>query len=325
MFKIIKKNKNYKLIIGLIMGFIFSSSVVFAWYNDLANEVSYNSSNTWLHSNTVQGALDELAEQKGCPLDYKCYAKKNTLALGDYVSYTPSKTSYTTDKAMTGDKSTKTINPSELTLWRVIAINGDGTVDIISENVSTEPVTFVGLTGYKNVVGYLNVLASQYETAGITVGSRHFGYNGQTEFITDTQYFVNPAPWTCSTGGTCTPDPDDYESSGGGDTLYLRDYNLVYNVLGTRSARKPTPTGVQYGYWVATRYYSYSSATNYGWQQRKIDPDTGSLMGSGVYNYYSGSFHGNSTSSACLRPIVTLSSSLSWDGVGNKDYPMEIQ
>ena len=39
MFKLLKRNKNYKLIIGLIIGFLFSSSVVvYAWYNDFANE-----------------------------------------------------------------------------------------------------------------------------------------------------------------------------------------------------------------------------------------------------------------------------------------------
>ena len=320
MFKIIKKNKNYKLIIGLIMGFIFSSSVVFAWYNDLANEVSYNSSNTWLHSNTVQGALDELAEQKGCPVGYVCYTKKNTLALGDYVSYTPSKTSYTTDVTYTGYTSTQTINPSELTLWRVIAINGNGTVDIISENVSTTDVFFRGQTGYQNLVGYLNVLASQYETTGVTVGSRHFGYNGQTEFITDTQYFVNPAPWTCSTGGTCSPDPDDYESSGGGDTLYTNDYNLINNVLGTRVATKLS--GSASTYWMASRYYSYSSASNYYWSGRYVL--TSDSLGSNILYRYSGSFYAFSPSNA-LRPIVTLSSSLLWSGIGNKDYPMVMQ
>ncbi len=321
MFKIIKKNKNYKLIIGLIMGFIFSSSVVFAWYNDLANEVSYNSSNTWLHSNTVQGALDELAEQKGCPVGYACYTKKNTLELGDYVSYTPSKTSYKTIKATTGYTSTQTINPSELTLWRVIAINGNGTVDIISENVSTTNVYFRGQTGYQNLVGYLNVLASQYETTGVTVGSRYFGYNGQTEFITDTQYFVNPAPWTCNTGGTCTPDPDDYESSGGGDTLYTNDYNLINNVLGTCAATKLS--GNTSTYWMASRYYGYSSATYYLWYGRYVLAG-GGHGSSNLYTYSDGSFTASSRSYA-LRPIVTLSSSLSWSGVGNKDYPMVMQ
>ena len=323
MFKILKKNKNYKLIIGLFFGFLFSSTmVVYAWYNDLATDVSYDSSNNWLTATTVQGALDELAEQKGCPLNNICLQKKTTLAPGDYVSYTPAKTSYTTDTSKTGYTSTQTINPSELNLWRVLSINGDGTVDIISEYLSSTDVYFSGKEGYKNLVGYLNVLASQYETSGVTVGSRHFGYSNQTEYITSDTYFVNPAPWTCSTGGSCSPKPDDYEAYGGGDTGYLDDYNLVNTVLGTRVANRVGETYESY-YWMASRYYFYSSATSYRWTARNVN-----TSGSSSYNslyYYSSSSFNTSNASRALRPIVRLKSGLSYSGVGNKNYPMEIQ
>ena len=312
--------KNYKLIIGLMVGFLVSSTLVYALYMGRADELSYNNTGTWLKSTTVQDALDELNKQKGCPVGYVCYHKKSTLALGDYVSYTPSKTSYTTDTAMTGYTSTQTINPSELNLWRVISLNQDGTVDIISENVSSTSVYFGWRTGHQNFVGYLNVLASQYETAGITVGSRHFGYNGQTEYISDTSYYVTPAPWTCSTGGTCTPDPDDYEEYGGGDTLYQADYNLINTVLGTRIATDPNGTNTTY--WMASRLYNYSSIA-YQWNARNVDT-TGSNGGSALYYNRSNSFNTRNFHYA-LRPIVTLGSSLSYDGAGTKEYPMEIQ
>ena len=326
------KKYNYKYLIGFIFGVILFGGSVHATIKYSANVFYYDKNRSTLNSTNVQAAIDELASKYGslqsCSSYVICLAKKNTLALGDYVLYTPSKTSYTTDVAYTGYTSTQTINPSELTLWRVIAINGNGTVDAISENVSTTDVYFKGQTGYQNVVGYLNVLASQYETTGITVGSRHFGYNGQTEFITDTQYFVNPAPWTCSTNGTsgnCTPDPDDYESSGGGDTLYLSDYNLVYNVLGTRVAAKLS--GKEENYWMASRNYDYYNATSYLWRGRYVS-GKGSTYGNGavnnLYNYSNDSFNSGAPYNA-LRPIVTFSSSLSWYGVGNKDYPMEMQ
>ena len=320
------KKYNYKYLIGFVLGILLFGGSVYATIRYSANVFYYDKTRSTLSSTNVQGAIDELANKYAtlttCPSNKICFAKKSTLALGDYVSYTPSKTSYTTDTSMTGYTSTQTINPSELNLWRVIAINQDGTVDLISENVSSTNVYFRGQTGYQNFVGYLNVLASQYETTGITVGSRHFGYNGQTEFITDTQYFVNPAPWTCSTGGTCTPDPDDYEPSGGGDTLYLNDYNLVYNVLGTRVANK-VGTSSATTYWMASRYYYSNGATGYFWYVRSVNTLDGDSS-SGLYYYNSSSFNSLSLSSA-LRPIVTLSSSLTYYGVGIKDYPMEIQ
>ena len=299
MLKKIKSKKNYKLIIGLIIGFIFSSSIAYASYMGRANQLSYDPSNNWLKSTNVQDALDELYKQKGCPLGYVCYQKKSTLALGDYISYTPSKTSYTTDTSKTGYTSTQTINPSELNLWRVISINGNGTVDIISEHVSSTAVSFRGQTGYR----------------------RHFGYNGQTEYITDTTYFVNPAPWTCSTGGACTPDPDDYEAYGGGDKLYQSDYDLINTVLGTRVANNPSGTATSY--WMASRYYLYASSTYYYWDGRYVNP-SGSGSYDSLYYYYSSSFNTMGYGYA-LRPIVTLKSGLSYYGLGNEYYPMVIQ
>ncbi|MBR7042546.1 MAG: hypothetical protein IKI04_03490, partial [Bacilli bacterium] len=279
-----------------------------------ASDLLYDNRNSGVECDNVQCMIDYL--------DTDNSISTTSLELGDYVSYTPTKTSYTTSKVMTGYTSTQTINPSELNLWRVIAINGDGTVDLISEDVSSTAVYFRGQTGYQNFVGYLNVLASQYETTGITVGSRHFGYNGQTEFITDTQYFTNPAPWTCSTGDTCTPDPDDYESSGGGDTLYQDDYNLINTILGTRIANK-VGTSTATTYLMASRYYRYSSAASYYWNARLVNP--GGSSGSATLYDYSSSYFNTSRYSGALRPIVTLKSGLSYTGSGTSASPWVIQ
>ena len=320
-----KKKYNYKIIIGFIIGIFTSFGIVYGTILYSSSIVHYDNSNATLSSTNVQGAIDELANEYAalttCPSNKICIAKKSTLALGDYVSYTPSTSSYTTDTTYTGYTGTQTINPSELSLWRVLSINADGTVDIISENVSSTDVYFSGQTGYQNFVGYLNVLASQYENSTYTVGSRHFGYNGQTPYITDTTYFVNPAPWTCSTGDNCSPDPDDYEAYGGGDTLYTGDYDLVNTVLGTRIATNPSGTATIY--WMASRYYTYSSSSSYSWYGRIVDT-SGSIGYNALYYYYGSSFTTYNNSYA-LRPIVTLKSGLSYYGVGSADYPMEIQ
>ena len=206
------KGYNYKLLMGVILGILLSVvGVKAASYLGSGSELVYDNSSSGLSSVNVQNALDEVYS-KICPDNYVCLKKKSTLALGDYVQMTPTKSSYTTDTSKTGYTSTQTINPQELNLWRVIKINDDGTVEMISEHVSSTAVYFQGQTGYQNLVGYLNVLASQYENSTYTKGSRYFGYNGQTEYITDTSKFVNPAPWTSSTGSSTV------ESQGGGDT-----------------------------------------------------------------------------------------------------------
>ena len=308
---------NYKLLMGIILGILLSVvGVKAASYLGSGSELVYDNSSSGLSSVNVQNALDELAD-KVCPDNYVCFKKKSTLALGDYVKMTPTKASYTTDTSKTGYTSTQTINPQELNLWRVIKINSDGTVEMISEHVSSTAVYFQGQTGYLNFVGYLNVLASQYENSAYTKGSRYFGYNGQTEYITDTSKFVNPAPWTCSTGESCNP----VESQGGGDTLYKTDYNLVNTVLGTRVATKPNSTSGSY-YWMASRYYYYSSSTSYYWRGRSVS-NSGTDSNSSLY-YYSGSSFNTNNNGNSLRPIVVLKSGLKYSGLGTERFPMEI-
>ena len=329
------KNKNYKYLVGLVIGLLLVSSVYGA-SSMLSSDVIYDSTNSSYSNGSVQGAIDDLSGKierpTECPDKTYCIPYKSELAVGDYVSYTPTVTSYPTDTTYTGYSSSQTIYPSELNLWRVLNINNDGTIDLISEYVSSTDVYFKGLTGYKNFVGYLNVLASQYETEGITDaedGSRYFGFKGQTEYITDTSMFTSTPPFGCSTDGTagnCTNtdypnDPDDYEAYGGGDTLYTTDYDRVNTVLGTRIAYK-VGTNTATAYWMASRYYGYSSASYYLWYGRKVST-SGSYSSNSLYLYGSGSFNEYSRNNA-LRPIVTLKSGLQYEGIGIIESPMKI-
>jgi hypothetical protein len=314
-----KKEKSYnsKILVGIILGILLSLVGVKAASNtEKGTNLLYNNSKSGLSSTNVQDAIDEVYNNSFCPSGYVCVKKKTTLALGDYVKMTPTKSSYTTDKSKTGYSSTQTINPQELNLWRVIKINDDGTVEMISEHVSSTEVYFEGKTGYQNFVGYLNVLASQYENSTYTTGSRYFGYNGQTEYITDTSKFTKPEPWTSSTGSSTV------ESQGGGDTLYQKDYDLIETVLGTISATKPN--GISDYYWMASRYYGYSSSSNYYWDGRLVASSGSYISFSNLYGcYYCSSlsaFNGNNS----LRPIVVLKSGLKYEGIGTEDYPMKI-
>ena len=310
-----KKNYNYKILVGLVIGIFLSVTGVYAATTYVGNgvDLTYDNSKSGLSSTNVQDALDELYG-KSCPDGYVCLKKKNTLALGDYVKMAPTKSSYTTDASKTGYTGTQTINPQELNLWRVIKLNDDGTVEMISEHVSSTAVYFSGQTGYQNFVGYLNVLASQYENSTYTKGSRYFGYNGQTEYITDTSKFTNPAPWTSSTGSSTV------ESQGGGDELYTTDYNLINTVLGTRVATKPG--GSSATYWIASRYYYYYSSTNYSWSGRRVYASESTGI-SNLYRYYSSSFDASYNCNS-LRPIVVLKSGLKYSGVGTKENPLKV-
>lgn len=94
--------------------------------------------------------------------------------LGDYISYTPAGEKYSIDANGTGFKAYPYhFVPSELNLWRVIRKNEDGTIDIVSEYATTQSAKF----SCRKYVGALNLIAASYETKGITVGSRHMGYD----------------------------------------------------------------------------------------------------------------------------------------------------
>ncbi len=286
------------------------------------NKIEYTNTNSFTKINIPVDSLYSKDNYTIKLIARTSYNVASTIKLGDYISYTPSKTSYTINKTKTGsdDDTPQTINPSELKVWRVIKINSNGTVEILSENISSTNIEFEGQTGYKNLIGYLNELAKQYETTNITVGSRHIGYNGQTETITNDSYFKAPAPWSCSTGQTCSPDPDDYEKDGGGDTLYNADLNILDSIIGTRNAKRPS--GVQVSYWISGRYFSHYSNTRHYWIGRYM-LTSGSLGSNHLTGFNNGTLTKASRSFA-IRPIVTLKAGLDYSGEGTESNPWKI-
>ncbi len=188
--------------------------------------------------------------------------------LGDYVNLTPS---YSGSYSCTTTGCSGSITPSELNMWRVIAKNANGTVDIVSEYTSSTYITFSGDNGYKYYVTALNDLASKYVNTAYTSGYRHFGYNGQTGTI-------NGSLNTSNAGTSSTPDLSDsigaeYRTGYQGDTLYAKDYNAVNSALGTLEAQQVSDNYSGHYYCLASRYYEYvSRATSqqYGWYARNI-------------------------------------------------------
>ena len=310
--------KDKKQIITAILAFIICFLVTGVGASILitSREVSYNNNTSGLDSETVQDAIDEL---------YINNCQESSFKVGDYIQMTPSTSSYTTETKYTGTDSSQTITPTELNLWRVIRVNSDGTVDAVSEYVSSTNVTFKGKTGYQSFVGYLNILASKYENPKYTVGSRIMGYNGQTEFITDTSYFDGTSAkagdeWTSTTSGT----PAE-EYLGRGDSLYQTDYDLVKAAYGGTAnsyakANKVGTTTVT-SYWVGSRIY-YWHSTTFNFRGMYVYDGNGNISDVSfcIYNNSSSSWSDNYRGYA-LRPIITLRSGLTATGSGTKNAP----
>ena len=240
----------------------------------------------------------------------------DNVELGAYIRMTPTSTSYTIPASLTGYTSNQTINPSELNLWRVIKKNEDGTIDVVSECVSSTPVYFSGKTGYINFVKGLNTIAAQYTNDKYVSSTRHMGYSNQTETITNAnkldqtqaQWLEKTSlydQWTgCDTNNyLCGED----EFLGAGDIGYETDYNLVNEVYGSMIAK--TPTNVATPYWLASRHYYFYDEYNNRWNfnARLVNAD-GSLNGHTLYYYNNGfASYGPPFS---VRPIITLKSDI---------------
>ena len=320
-FKIIKQN-----IIGFIIsGIIFGGIGVYATSVITATNVGYSDNND-LEADNVQDAIDKLnikattkikEAKEECPSGNVC--TKTWAKVGDYVKMTPTSTSYTITTTMTGYTSNQTINPSELNLWRVININSDGTLDLVSVYVSSTDVYFMGKKGYQNYITSLNQIASQYTNSKYTIGSRYTGYNGQTGTITDTTILnFTSAP---STQDTLSSTDFIDETKGLGDMCHEKDSSLIKNAIGTLVANKVGTETSTY-YWIASRRYRYDSSAVWYFTSRYVY-NGGSLYIYVLYYYNDGNFYERSNGSA-IRPIVTLKSGLSPTGAGTSSNPYQL-
>ena len=244
----------------------------------------------------------------------------DNVELGAYIRMTPTSTSYTIPASLTGYTSNQTINPSELNLWRVIKKNEDGTIDVVSECVSSTPVYFSGKTGYINFVKGLNTIAAQYTNDKYVSSTRHMGYSNQTETITNTSKLNQTTPpWTRHTSlQWINCDPSLYlcgtdESLGAGDIGYEADYNLVNGAYGSMIAK--TPSGITTPYWLASRRFHYISNSDWNWSVRFVNT-AGDLYSNWAFT----SSRGNYDCKYAIRPILTLNSTAEIDsGDGTLD------
>jgi hypothetical protein len=315
-----KVKKIIVIIFAFTLGCIITLSLTTNAESQLASEsVGYDNTNSGSTKTTVKDAIDELYEKANTTSGVKCPEQSGntvTFAVGDYVSMTPTKTSYTISMLNTGYTSDQEIDSSELNLWRVIRINDDNTVDMVSEYVSSVSVYFRGDTGYRFAVGTLNLIASQYENECYTVGSRYMGYNGQTEYLS-----IELSTSNSGTSSTSSSTTASKEAKGSGDTWYTTDTGLVKTATGSLIAYSVSDKTTAEKYWLASRYFEKGSY--YHWRIRGIN-SSGELMGSAIYQYGDSNYHINAFYGK-LRPIVTLKAGIKATGTGTSSDPYVLE
>ena len=235
---------------------------------------------------------------------------------GDYVEMTPTSTSYTIPSSMTGYSANQTINPSELNLWRVLNINEDGTIEMVSEYVSSTVVYLTGITGYNNLVLTLQTIASQYANSAYTISTRHVGYNGQTYQV--------PTGNLSICGMINNNNNPTLEAKGCGDAWYTKDTNLIKNSLNTLNC-KVVGTNSNGNYWLASREYKgfSSSFGEHGFYVRDGNVAGQGLCGTNQWLYTTACTTNTSTATVgfSIRPIVTLKGDIVSMGFGTSEMP----
>lgn len=332
----LKDKSNIKLFIGVIIGLLLASISVYAAGEILfqSNVVGYDNTTSGLTSTNVQDALDELLGKAEAAVSGGTLCTNTPFHIGDYVEMTPTSTSFTPDATLTGlvDYDSEggnaagtttvsgTLNPSYLNLWRVIRINDDCTVEVVSEYVSDVDVKFGGKVGYANFVYYLNEIAKQYKNTTYTLDPatapdgafRNVGYDHQTKQITDmTKITSTTAPWDANTG------PKTVESLGGGDYGFSTDLKLMEkaNVPITAYKKGSTVNETHFNrmsYWLASRFYYYGSSWRF---YARFVGTNGNILTSYLYYSSGGSFNPYADAYA-VRPILTLKSGLQPTGSG---------
>ena len=220
--------------------------------------------------------------------------------LGDYISYTPSSTSQLVSAGFGVLKidsnanviginyENVTINPSELKIWQVLNIRYDGTVEIVSCYSSSKTLTTNLDETYHEYIEKLNDMAALYETPGITVGSRHLGY--------DKMKAMERTP------GRDMP-----------DNGYLMDWNLLKEAGISKGVMNIGNFNDSY-YFLASRKSDSVYCVGRGGE---LTINCDSFSGTGKYQYTSGN----------IRPVVYLKATLKiagGDGSQSSPYTLEI-
>ena len=113
----------------------------------------------------------------------------NPIQVGDYVDYVPDNASnYLLTEKTTGsiENNEAGIEQEELR-WRILSINDDGTVDIISEEPISTEVYFKGVSGFNNAVYLINDLCEkQYSNEELGATARSLSLVDLENNMTDT-------------------------------------------------------------------------------------------------------------------------------------------
>ena len=189
-------NKNQKLIILtsiitviVIIGIVIGANIIKTNITNGEYNSSNSDSNNGITLGGVTGTLEDLdtSDATATPEDIAkgktAYVKgekitgirvdKENLEIGQYVEYTPDTANeYSLEYQYSGWTTNQSIS-QESFKWRILSVNEDGTIDIISDKPTNKTIYFCGALGYNNIVYFLNdICAKQYSNKKLGLTAR---------------------------------------------------------------------------------------------------------------------------------------------------------
>ena len=146
--------------------------------------------------------------------------------VGDYVYMKPTSTGYNISASVTGSSKTQSINPSRITLWRILSINSNGTVDLIADTVS-ETIQFFAdsetSSSFVNSPSNINKIASQYINNDYTISARSIN-NNDIEKVTQVLNTLCANDIDGNISSYWLANKDTYQDQ------YLNTYGYIYTI-----------------------------------------------------------------------------------------------
>lgn len=299
--------------------------------NSLDKYIIYNyEDNTYKYSTLVNGLSKcgaSPVSNNGSSDESKDDCKNVSIKLGDYFEMTPTLTSYRVDTTADGtgldvyneavSNSNKVyqkdLNPSKLSLWRIIDLNK---LDLVSVYTSDNLIYFYGAIGYINYVKVLNDVSYAYGNEKYTKATRSVGGNIDATSVLN----IEKKDLTVNNLGVYATGSDNWDSSselyGGGDHFFNNDnlpydLSLIKNACGkfdaTTISKDSTSTSSKY--WIPSRYYTYDEDERYThgrwnvWGVKSTSIESHLLYWSSSNSYY---YNGITSAAKYFRPIITL-------------------
>lgn len=259
----------------------------------------------------------------------------NNVKTGDYVYLESDTSEYKIKKGESGYDKDQVIKTNELTIWRVIRVNKDLTVDMVSEYLPQNEIIINGLTGYNNLIGLLNQISFEYGNTKYVEKARNIGYSNQRENVEEIKSFKELM--TLSWDEIKTKDYIETVLNLTTDDGYIEDLELVNKAIGTILASpESTPEHKYNGYFrylVSSRTAEYSHLFPYiNLYVREINDSTKSIDSIEKTTLYNCSSQYKeceniSTVSERIRPILTMKRRViivSGDGSKENPYKLDI-